>query len=81
MKNNVSQNIKQQTQDQGNSLDDVKQQLATYGSQIQEYLGKINAKVEAYKFSVEKMENGLSVDVVFKASIQSPDSTKDEISK
>ncbi len=81
MKNTASENVKQWSQNQSKSLDDAKQQLITYGSQIQEYLGKINAKVETYKFSVEKMENGLSVDIAFKATIQSSVSTTDEISK
>lgn len=77
----VKDNVKQQTQNQSKSLDDAKQQLTAYGQQIQEYLGNIDAKVDTYKFSVEKMENGLMVDIAFKATIQSPGSTKDETSK
>ena len=54
--------------------------MTTYVSQIQEYFGKIVAKVETNKFSVEKIENGLMVDI--QGVIQSTGSTtKDEISK
>ena len=53
------------------SMDNVKSQLMTYGSQIQEYLGKVDAKVENYKFSIEKSDGGLSIDCQFKATIQS----------
>jgi hypothetical protein len=52
------------------SMDSVKNQLMTYGNQIQEYLGKIDAKVENYKFSVEKTDSGLSIDCHFKATLQ-----------
>lgn len=55
----------------GQSLDNVRSQLATYGAQIQEYLKNVNATVENYKFSVEKKESGgLSIDIEFKATIQ-----------
>ncbi len=53
------------------SMDSVKGQLMTYGSQIQEYLAKVDAKVENYKFSVEKTEGGLSIDCQFRATLQS----------
>jgi hypothetical protein len=56
------------------SMDSVKNQLMTYGSQIQEYLGKIDAKVENYKFSIEKTDSGLSIDCHFRATIQSNES-------
>ena len=51
-------------------MDNVKSQLMTYGSQIQEYLEKVDAKVENYKFSIEKTDTGLSIDCHFKATIQ-----------
>lgn len=57
------------------SVDNIKNQLATYGSQIQEYLKNMNATVDDYKFSIEKRQDGgLSVDIVFKATIQGLDS-------
>jgi len=59
------------TKELSQSMDAVKHQLMTYGNQIQEYLSNIDAKVENYKFSVEKTENGLSIDCQFKATLQS----------
>jgi len=51
--------------------DSVKDQLAKYGNQIQEYLKSINANAENYKFSVEKSGSGaLSIDLEFRATIQ-----------
>ncbi len=54
----------------GQSIDSIRNQLSDYGNQIQEYLKNVNATVEDYKFSIEKKDNGLSIDVEFKASIQ-----------
>ncbi len=54
----------------GQSIDSIRKQLSDYGNQIQEYLKNVNAMVEDYKFSIEKKDNGLSIDVEFKASIQ-----------
>ena len=54
----------------GQSIDSIKTQLSNYGSQIQEYLKNVNATVEDYKFSIEKRDNGLSIDIEFKATIQ-----------
>jgi len=52
-------------------MDNIKNQLANYGSQIQEYLRNVNASVDDYKFSIEKKPNGgLSVDISFNATIQ-----------
>ncbi len=55
----------------GQSIDSIKGQLSTYGTQIQECLKNVNATVEDYKLSIEKKENGgLSIDIEFKATIQ-----------
>jgi hypothetical protein len=55
----------------GQSIDSIKGQLSTYGTQIQEYLKNVNATVEDYKFSIEKKgDGGLSIDIEFKATIQ-----------
>jgi hypothetical protein len=53
------------------SLDDAKNHLASFGNQIQEYLGKIGANIENYKFSIEKTKDGLAVDVAFRAILKS----------
>jgi len=58
------------TKELSQSVDAVKSQLVSYGNQIQEYLSSIDAKVENYKFSIEKTPTGLSIDCQFKATIQ-----------
>jgi hypothetical protein len=52
------------------SPDDIKNQLATYAAEIQEFLRNVNANVEDYKFSIKKSENGMSVDIAFKANVE-----------
>ena len=64
------------TTNQNQSMDKVKNQLLTYGAKIQEYLTKIDAKVENYKFSIEKTDTGLSIDCHFKATIN-PNGARD----
>jgi hypothetical protein len=51
-------------------LVDIQGQLANYGTQIQDYLKNIQANVSDYKFSIEKNENGLDIDVRFKAEVK-----------
>jgi hypothetical protein len=52
------------------SLEDARAKLSSLGTQIQEYLDKVDANIETYKFSVEKTEGGLAVDVSFKATVK-----------
>jgi hypothetical protein len=52
------------------SFSTIQNQLQTYGNQIGDYLKTMNANVEDYKFAVEKIDNGLTVDVRFKATIK-----------
>lgn len=49
----------------------VGEQIQAYGKQIGDYLKSIDADVRDYRFAVEKTENGLTIDVAFKASIKS----------
>ncbi|MFI5421475.1 MAG: hypothetical protein ACHQ1H_10960 [Nitrososphaerales archaeon] len=65
----AGKNVKQATEKVSQSLDDAKAQLVSYGNQIQQYLGEIDAKVETYKFSIEKQDEGLSVDIAFRATV------------
>ena len=51
------------------TMENVRRQLQTYGKEIQEYLSRVEANVEGYKFSVEKHGDGIEVDVEFKALI------------
>jgi hypothetical protein len=57
-------------------MDSIRTQLSTYGNQIQEYLKNVNATVDDYKFAIEKKGTGaISVDIVFKATIQGLESS------
>ncbi len=66
---NVGKSVHHQTEKLNDSLDTVRKQLVTYGDEIQEYLGKVDAKVDAWKFSIEKQNEGLIVDIAFRATI------------
>jgi hypothetical protein len=50
-------------------LEEVRKQLLSYASQIEDYLGNVDAKVDNFKFSVEMGDNSLTIDAVFKATI------------
>ncbi len=52
------------------SLEDAKTQLVSFGNQIHQYLGKVDANIETYKFSVEKIQAGIVVDVAFRATLK-----------
>jgi hypothetical protein len=51
------------------SVDEVKHQLMSYEHQIREYLDKLEATVDTYKFSVEKHGEGLTIDMALRATI------------
>ncbi len=40
------------------------------GQQINDYLRTIDAKVDSYRFSIEKVPDGLTIDLAFKATIK-----------
>ena len=50
------------------STNSVKQQLTNYGSQVQEYLEKVDAKIDGFKFSLEKHNEELTFDLSFRAT-------------
>ncbi len=52
------------------ALEDVKGQLAKYGEQINEYLKGIDASLDSYKFVVQRLPNGITIDVAFKVTIR-----------
>ena len=66
---NVGRSVHHQTEKLNDSLDTVKKQLVTYGDEIQEYLGKVDAKVDSWKFSLERRDEGLTVDIAFRATV------------
>jgi hypothetical protein len=52
------------------SMDAVMSHLNTFGNQLRDYLDNVEAKVEGYKFAVEKKENGVTIDASFKAFVR-----------
>jgi hypothetical protein len=50
-------------------LEEVKKQLLSYASQIEDYLKNVDAKVDNFKFSVEAGDNSLTIDAAFKSTI------------
>jgi len=69
MRKNADENLHQSSEKLNESLESVKQHLLNYGSQIQDYLGKVNANIDGYKFSVEKQGDGLMIDIAFRAMV------------
>jgi hypothetical protein len=53
------------------SMDNVRNQISSYEHQIREYLDKLDATVETYKFSVEKQGDGLIMDISLRATLHS----------
>lgn len=52
------------------NLEGVRKQMLQFGHQMEDYLNKIEANVEGYKFSVEKRGDGVELEVEFKAVIR-----------
>ncbi len=52
------------------TLESVRHQILSFGTQIHEYLTRVEANVEDYKFNVQKKGDGVEVEVEFKALIQ-----------
>ena len=51
-------------------LENIGKNILNFGNEIHEYLEHIEAKVENYKFGMEKRANGLEVDLHLTAFIQ-----------
>jgi flagellar biosynthesis chaperone FliJ len=77
MKNKVSDSVAVRTQKMNESLENIQNQLSAYGTQIRDYLNNMQADIEGYRFAVEKVDNGLSVDVLFKATIRTKDTLRE----
>ena len=69
MTTTITENLQQSSEKINDSLEGVKEQLLSFGSQIQEYLGKVDANVDGYKFSIEKQGDGLLIDIAFRAKV------------
>ena len=62
--------MKEQTAREHRSLENVRERILAYESEIKQYLEHLNANVEYYKFSVEKHGDGVTVEVSVKATIR-----------
>ncbi|MGI0090399.1 MAG: hypothetical protein ACREBS_01695 [Nitrososphaerales archaeon] len=78
LKRNVSDATRQASQKANESMSNVQQQLMTYGNQIQQLLNTVAANIEDYRFTVEKIEDGLKIDVAFKATIRAKGGSSQE---
>ncbi len=47
----------------------LKQHLSNYSNQVQDYLDKVDAKIDGFKFTLEKHGEGLTVDLSFRATL------------
>jgi phage host-nuclease inhibitor protein Gam len=65
----MSESMSTQQQKMKDSVSAVQAKMQDYGVQIADYLKTIDADVQNYKFIVEKTDNGLSMDIEFKAHI------------
>ena len=77
LKKNVNVRRKVKSEKSGDSLESAKDQLLTYGKQMQEYLQKVDANVDGYKFLVERQDDGLLIDIAFRATVLPRTSRKD----
>jgi FtsZ-binding cell division protein ZapB len=81
LKKNVSEAAQQVSQKMNESMSNFQQQLMNYGNQIQQLLNTVSANIEDYRFLVEKTEDGLKIDVSFKASVKSKGGTTGSVSE
>ncbi len=70
IKNKTSDALADQQQKMKESLSNIQTQLQSSGNQINDYLQSIDAEVHDYRFVVEKIDNGISIDVAFKATMK-----------
>ena len=57
---------------------DIRTQLVSYSSQIQQYLQNVEAKIDDYKLSIEKKEDGLAIDCAIKAKVLMKDTLRSQ---
>ncbi len=50
-------------------VDIVREQLENYSKQIDQYLNKINAKIEIFNFQVDRTRGGLALDFELRATL------------
>ena len=58
-------------------LEEVGRQIRSYERQVRDYLGKIDANVDAYNFSVEKSGDEIIIELGLRAKIRTKRRTSD----
>ena len=51
-------------------IDAIRGELAKYAQQMSDYLDGIDASLDSYKFIVERLPNGITIDIAFKVTIR-----------
>src|SRR5713226_1994838 len=74
----INDKMKQSTQKLNETMDNVQAQLTTYGNQIRDYLNKIHADIDGYRFVVEKQGDGLAIEAMFRAVLKPKEMTESE---
>ncbi len=77
-KKNANSSVQDKAKNSDQPVAAVKQQLTDIGSQFKEYLNKVDTKIDGYKFSIEKHNDGLTVDFSFRATIRPKDTKTTE---
>jgi hypothetical protein len=58
------------------SIDQQVRQLISYFNELSNFAGQVKANVESFKLGVEKQNEGIKIDTLFRASIRSDDIAK-----
>jgi hypothetical protein len=62
-----------------NTISSTVNQLTKIGSNFQDLLSNLDAEVETSKFVIQKVDDGMSIDIVFKAKIRSGKKNSKEV--
>lgn len=52
------------------NLEGVGDQLSTYARQLKGYLENLDAKIDSYKFSIQKEEDGMTIELNLRTTIK-----------
>ncbi len=68
--NKITSAMSTQQQKMKESLSSMQDQIQNYNNQVSDYLKTIDTDIQDYKFSVEKVDEGIAINVMFKAIIK-----------
>jgi hypothetical protein len=52
------------------NLEGVGDQISTYARQLKGYLENLDAKIDSYRFSIQKEDNGMTIELNLKTTIK-----------